>query len=105
MAKVRVVINGVEGEAEEGQTLLEAAKEIGAGLAHLCLGNAICSTCRVNVLKGAEFLTEKEMKEKVSLNYHLSFSDEVRLGCQARLKGPGPLIVESPIPLKWVSKP
>src|SRR5690606_29189535 len=82
MAKVRVVINGVEGEVEEGITLLEASKQIGSRLASMCFGNAICSTCRVEVLKGMESLSEKEMKEKVSLNYHLSFADEVRLSCQ-----------------------
>ncbi len=103
MSKVRVVINGVEGEVDEGVTLLEAASAIGAGLTHLCFGNAICSTCRVNVLKGAESLSDKEMKEKVSLNYHLSFADDVRLGCQARVKGPGPVVVEAPIPFKWLA--
>jgi adenylate cyclase len=103
MAKVKVVINGVEGEVDEGITLLEAAKQIHAGLAHLCFGNAICSTCRIEVLKGMDSLSDKEMKEKVSLNYHLSFADEVRLGCQARVKGPGPVIVKSPLPFSLLS--
>lgn len=97
--KVSITINGVQGEVSEGVTLLEAAKEIGAGVGRLCLGNAICNTCRVEVIDGADSLSEKEQKEKVSLNYHLSFSEDIRLSCQTRVKGPGPVVVESPFPL------
>lgn len=105
MAKVKVEINGVSGEVEEGVTLLQAAEQIGAGLAHLCFGNAICSTCRLEVQKGAESLSEKSQKEKVSLNYHLSFADEIRLGCQAKVMGPGPVVVKAPFPFNVVRPP
>jgi adenylate cyclase len=103
MAKVSVTLNGVTFEAEEGQTLLEAASKEGVGLAHLCFGNAICSTCRVQVFEGEKSLSPKEIKEKVSLNYHLSFEDNVRLGCQAKIVGPDPIVAQAPKPFSWLA--
>ena len=96
MAKVSVTINGITGEVEEGTTLLKAAEEIGVGLAHLCFGNAFCSTCRVNVVSGDKALSEQEVKERVSLDYHLCFDDNTRLACQAKVKGPDPVVVNAP---------
>jgi ferredoxin len=103
MSKVKVTINGIQGEVEPGQTLLQAAKQIGAGVAHLCFGNAICSTCRVQVLGSDKGLSPKEIKEKVSLNYHLSFDDSIRLSCQARVVGPDPVEVAAPQPFRWLA--
>ena len=105
MAKVKVEINGKSGEVEEGLTLLEAAEQIGAGMAHLCFGNAICSTCRVQVIRGATSLSEKSQKEKVSLNYHLSFADDTRLGCQAKVMGPDDIVVQAPLPFNVLRPP
>jgi len=103
MAKVPVIINGIQGEVEAGKTLLEAAKEIGAGVAHLCFGNAICSTCRVNVVQGEKSLSPKDTKEKVSLNYHLSFDDNTRLCCQAKIVGPDVVEVAAVAPFTWIA--
>jgi ferredoxin len=103
MSKVKVTINGIEGDVEAGCTLLEAADRIGAGVAHLCFGNAICSTCRVQVIGSDKGLSPKEIKEKVSLNYHLSFDDSVRLSCQAKVQGPDPVEVMAPKPFKWLA--
>lgn len=104
-SKVPVTVNGVAFEAEAGSTLLEAAGKAGAGIAHLCFGNAICSTCRVDVTEGADALSPKEMKEKVSLNYHLSFEDKTRLACQAKIVGPGPIVCSAPKPFNWLVPP
>ncbi|MBS1984852.1 MAG: (2Fe-2S)-binding protein [Bdellovibrionales bacterium] len=103
MSKVPVVLNGVSFEAEEGQTLLKAASEAGVGLAHLCFGNAICSTCRVKVADGAAALSPKTTKETVSLNYHLCFDENTRLACQAKVVGPGPILAEAPAPFSWIA--
>lgn len=105
MAKVPVTINGVSGEVEEGTTLLKAAEELGVSLAHYCFGNAICNTCRIEVFNGGENLSEKAPKERVSLNYHLSFSDDIRLACQAKLKGSGPVECEAWGPMKYIAPP
>jgi ferredoxin len=100
---VLVNINGVQGEVPVGQTLLQAAKQIGAGLAHLCFGNGLCSTCRVKVSAGMTSLSEKQMKERVSLDYHLEFGETVRLACQAKVQGPDPIVVEAPKLFRWIA--
>jgi ferredoxin, 2Fe-2S len=103
--KVKLTINGITAEVESGKTLLECAKDMGVGIAHACFGNALCSTCRVDVVEGADSLSEKQMKETVSLNYHLCFSPDVRLSCQAKVQGPNPVIVESSKPFNWLRPP
>jgi ferredoxin len=103
MSKVKVTINGIQGEVAAGSTLLEAADQIGAGVAHLCFGNAICSTCRVQVVGSDKGLSPKETKEKVSLNYHLSFDESIRLSCQAKVLGPDPVEVVAPKPFRWLA--
>ncbi len=105
MSKVSITLNGNTFEAEQGSTLLEAAGQAGVGVAHLCFGNAICSTCRVNVIEGAASLSPREIKEKVSLNYHLSFDEQTRLACQAKIVGPGPVVCQAPAPFKWIAPP
>ena len=96
MSKVKVTINGISGDVDQGSTLLEAAKQIGAGVAHYCFGNSICSTCRVNVVSGEKSLSEKSIKETVSLNYHLCFDENMRLSCQTKVVGPDPVEVSAP---------
>lgn len=105
MSKVPVTLNGFTFDAESGQTLLEAASKAGVGLAHFCFGNAICSTCRVDVAEGAASLSPKEIKEKVSLNYHFSFEEKTRLACQAKVVGPDPIVASAPAPFKWMTLP
>jgi ferredoxin len=105
MSKVSVTVNGIAFEAEQGSTLLEATGKAGVGVAHLCFGNAICSTCRLKVVDGGASLSPKEIKEKVSLNYHMSFDDQTRLACQAKITGPGPVVCEAPFPFNWIHPP
>jgi ferredoxin len=87
-SKVAVSINGIKGQVEAGCTVLEAASQIGAGIAHLCFGHALCTTCRFVPINGVEGLSPKSPVEKVSLNYHLCFDENMRLACQAKITGP-----------------
>jgi len=105
MKKVDVTINGKKGQVDAGCSVLEAAKQIGAGMAHACLGNCLCSTCRMCVIEGKESLNEKSQKETVCLNYHFSFDEGIRLGCQAKIEGPGPVVLKAPIPFGTLRPP
>jgi 2Fe-2S ferredoxin len=117
-SKVSVTINGETTEVEfeepaagqgpdknKNPTLLEVAEKAGISLAHYCFGNALCSTCRVVVGDGAKSLSAQTTKEKVSLNYHLSFDDNTRLACQARVVGKDPIVVEAPSLFKKIAPP
>jgi ferredoxin len=86
--KVKVTINGISGEVDTGKTLLEAADDIGAGLMHLCFGNGLCSTCRVEIVDGEKSLSPKEIKERICLDYRFCFDPNTRLACQAKVQGP-----------------
>lgn len=75
--------------ASPQQTILEAAIAANVPLFHVCGGNAKCSTCRVLIIRGAEWLTPPNAKE-MRLNNQLHFPRNVRLGCQTRITG-GPI--------------
>jgi adenylate cyclase len=75
--------------ASPDQTILEAALAAGVPLFHVCGGNARCSTCRVLIIEGSEWLTPPTEKEN-RLNNQMHFPRNVRLGCQTRITG-GPI--------------
>ncbi|MBO9683088.1 MAG: adenylate/guanylate cyclase domain-containing protein [Flavisolibacter sp.] len=72
--------------ASPNQTILEAALSAGVPLFHVCGGKAKCSTCRVLVIEGAEWLTPPNAKEKL-LNDQMHFPRNVRLACQTHITG------------------
>jgi ferredoxin len=96
--KVKVTINGITGEVEEGKTLLEASEELGAPLMHACFGNGLCSTCRVEVYDGAKSLSPAQIKERVCLEYRFCFDPNTRLACQTKITGTEKIEVAAPQP-------
>lgn len=83
-------------EAEEGQSILELAQaqdpEVPVGSA--CGGVCACSTCHVQIQQGMEHLTEMEDDESDRLDLAFDVVHESRLGCQAKLKGGGDVVVK-----------
>jgi adenylate cyclase len=71
------------------ESILTASLAAGIPLFHACGGNARCSTCRVLVMEGAEWLTPPNEKEEL-LNEKMHFPPNVRLSCQTYVKG-GPV--------------
>ncbi|MEJ7828294.1 MAG: 2Fe-2S iron-sulfur cluster-binding protein [Segetibacter sp.] len=51
-------------EVNQGQSLLDASLKAGIQHIHVCGGNAKCSTCRVIILEGAEYLSSPNEREK-----------------------------------------
>ena len=82
MPTVVFVNEGRAGSFPDGTTLLQAALDLGINVSHICGGNGICSTCRVEVVVGSENLSPINPQE---IAYELG--DRGRLGCQARVKG------------------
>ncbi len=93
-ARIPVTVNGHSGEVEPGTSLLLAAYRVGARLYYPCGGQAACSLCRVRVLAGSESLEGESTFMRVWRGLHASFHPEVRLACQTRVVGPGPVVVE-----------
>ena len=69
------------------KTLLQMALNAGIPMAHVCGGNARCSTCRVVVMEGAAYLSPRTPQE-AALAKSRGFPDSVRLACQTRSSGP-----------------
>jgi len=74
-------------ELEPGKSLLDHSLEHGIEHAHVCHGNARCSTCRVLVLEGLEHLPPRNEAEG-ALADKLGLAREVRLACQSTAAGP-----------------
>lgn len=69
--------------ARRGQTLLEALREAGIPHTSVCGGRARCTTCRVRVGVGREYLPEPAALERAALS-RIGADETVRLACQAR---------------------
>src|SRR6478672_9409493 len=76
-------------QVEEGQSILDASLSAGIPHFHACGGKAKCSTCRVLVIEGEEWLTAPGQKESFLKN-QMHFPPNVRLACQTHVTG-GPV--------------
>ncbi len=76
-------------QVAEDQSILDASLSSGIPHFHVCGGKAKCSTCRVLVMKGEEWLSPPIQKESFLKN-QMHFPPNVRLACQTRVVG-GPV--------------
>ena len=74
-------------EVNTDQTILSSALERDIPIAHACGGNAKCSSCRIYVTEGVNNCFPRTKEETILANA-LGFSDQMRLACQTRIKGP-----------------
>lgn len=83
------VIDGGTFEVEIGKKLVLALEDNGVNILHHCGGNAICTTCRVEVLAGNYLeVTNKEKKAFANKGIeNLLFDDCLRLSCQILVNG------------------
>lgn len=82
MPKIVFLNEGRRAEARAGTSVLEAADALAVRIGRVCGGQGTCSTCRVEVVSGAENLSPAGENE---LAYGLAAG--VRLACQARIEG------------------
>ena len=86
--------NGESIEARPGETLVQAARRHGSHVWFVCDGRGICQTCECRVVSGAANLSEPSDLERAGVSDGRR-QRGYRLGCQARLEGPGPVAVVS----------
>jgi ferredoxin len=89
-----VIVNDVEVEAEEGETLLDVARREAAHIGFLCGGMGICMACVCRVQEGAEYLTPPNDIEVRGVAKPWIDSGH-RVACQAKIAGPGPIRILS----------
>lgn len=87
MPRIEVLPDDIEIEASGEETILQALLRHGIPHAHVCGGNARCSTCRILIMEGLQYCSPPSPKEqRVAERLHLSPS--IRLACQTRTSGP-----------------
>jgi 2Fe-2S ferredoxin len=87
MPVVRFIRENLEVEVNAGETILGAAKRIGAPEGDRCGGVCACSTCHVYVTKGFANLSDIEDEEFDILDKAFDVRSTSRLGCQAKING------------------
>jgi len=90
----KVIINGVETEGIPGERLLSTARRAGAHIGFVCDGNGACTTCECQITLGSHFLSPPSQTERTWLP-RWRLDQGYRLACQAGLRGPGPIEVET----------
>jgi class 3 adenylate cyclase/nitrite reductase/ring-hydroxylating ferredoxin subunit len=86
MPKVAFLPDNAELSVGAGETILEASLRAGIPHAHACGGRARCSTCRIWILEGLEYCSERNEQER-AIAGPLRFGPEVRLACQTKASG------------------
>lgn len=73
-------------EISRKETILEASIYSGIPHNHACGGNARCSTCRILILEGLEFCSQRtDVEQKLASKLHLP--NNIRLACQTKVNG------------------
>jgi len=70
----------------EGTTLLDAARAAGLPLAQACGARALCGRCDLEILEGANRLSDESADERAARRRN-AVADPRRLACQARVHG------------------
>jgi len=101
LTELRFEPSGRRRRSLAGETVLEAAGRAGVTVRQVCGRQANCTTCRVLVLEGAEFLVPPLEKEAGRLP-EVRLSQGWRLSCQAQLRGQGTVVVRVPTLGEWI---
>jgi ferredoxin len=86
---------GTTASGERGESVFEIGRRAGVAISTACVGKASCGLCRVKVIAGEEHLSPFNGAEKKHLG-NVYFINKLRLACQARLVGDGPVTVQLP---------
>jgi uncharacterized 2Fe-2S/4Fe-4S cluster protein (DUF4445 family) len=98
MKKYNIVFqpSGVRGKVNEGVTVLEAARQLGAGLETICGGKGTCGKCKIQIEEGnfdkyhiqssISAVTSRDEVNRKFLN-QLQLKQHYRLACQTRVQG------------------
>lgn len=89
---MNITINDRECSAKTGDRLLDVARASHSHIGYFCGGNALCQTCYVKVLEGADLLSPMTNAEKAMLSDGL-ISEGTRMACQTTIEKPGKISI------------
>ena len=90
MHTVKVADRGIEVEAEDGQSVLQALLDSGVEWMHACGGFCNCTTCRIEIESGSDNVSDMQEDEKNTLRRFQGeevLEGSYRLGCQVEVHG------------------
>jgi chlorosome envelope protein X len=93
---MNTTINNRKCSAQVGDRLLDVARAHHSHIGYFCGGNAICQTCYVRVLEGAELLSPMSDAEKAMLSDRL-IKEGTRMACQTLIEKPGKITILSEV--------
>ncbi|SHH33498.1 ISC system 2Fe-2S type ferredoxin [Ferrimonas marina] len=76
---------GLEVEAQSGETVLDVALKNGIHIEHACEKSCACTTCHVVVREGFDSLEESDELEDDMLDKAWGLEPESRLSCQSKV--------------------
>jgi uncharacterized 2Fe-2S/4Fe-4S cluster protein (DUF4445 family) len=88
--------SGVRGKVENGMTVLDAARQLGAGLESVCGGKGTCGKCKIRIEEGSfakygihSAITAVSSREAVNAKFlnKQQLKQHYRLACQTRIHG------------------
>lgn len=85
-------------ETTRDKRLLDAILEAGIDHRHICGGLGFCTSCRVEVVGGAEFLSPVSATERERLGRD---AGRLRQACQTYVTGPASVRVPPPAPSRF----
>ena len=88
---IEILPLGITIEAQQGESIMQAAIRAGYRWPTVCGGQGACHTCYLRIIAGSQDVTPVEACEReglLELQRVLSNIDQVRLACQARPTGP-----------------
>ena len=77
---------GGAAEARPNETILDAARRVGAPIGNSCGGVGVCARCRVRVVAGSENLSPPTSIE-LRVGGAAGFAADERMACQAAVRG------------------
>lgn len=80
----KIVINGIDYTGALDDSLLDVAKNNQCQIGYACGGNGACQTCEIEVLSGADALSEVNDNERAWLTKE-KIKNGHRLACQAKI--------------------
>lgn len=98
MASIRIQNFDTVHEADIGSTILEANLDNDVDHPNDCGGNCACSTCKVIVISGAEFISPQDEDERDTLDAYDWDPGDYRLSCQCVIESEGEVVIEFPEP-------
>ena len=86
MPEITIKNTGRTVETNAAVSILNSLMRNAVPVMHQCGGKAVCGTCRIRIISGAEYLNPKNEREQTRLAA-MKAGPDVRLACQTYTRG------------------